>query len=991
MFRSHVQLLPQLKQHIKFSISTIIFLGCLPIFARSMDSYFQQQLKYYIQVELQTALNRLECQELITYQNNSSDTLRYLYFHLYLNRYKHTNLKPSSSVGYQEVIFIRDESNNELDFQVSGTLLKLSLLHPIAPHDSTRLFIRFNAVLPSASERFGFYGNHYDVGNWYPTPVVYNKDGWQTSQHIEGEFFQEWADFRVDITVPAGYLVGATGTLINTDILPDSLEYPERKKTYYKNEDSLVTFQFVAPRVHDFAWSADPEFILRKTVIDSTTVWFFIQSYRLKEWEAQIEKTGKAFKFLVEHIGPYPYPNLTVIDGYVTAGGIEYPNLVIINDLIDDSLELSATIIHEISHQWFYGILANNQTRFGWMDEGFATFFEREAMKHVYGEKKIYVESPAGFWGKWFGYWETPEYSDLYVYLRYVRRMKQEPINRHFDWFQGDPFIPYYQKMSLVIEQLRLLGGDSLFWKGIAHYYDTWKFRHPDPQDLFSAFETIYQQKLDWFFEEWLNTTWTCDYAVKHISGQWIFNETAFYQAQIHFQRKKPIVMPLDFRVYFKNGTYQDFRIPVDDGTNFLPTNNYVITPWVFYEKEKIVRLRLPEQIKKVKINPTKQLLDINPFNDDSRCLKFYIYWLKRQYYRPHIDGYTITLLPFVFYNELDGLQIGIRTRGNFISPDLQHRLHVYLGLLSFKPDVDFWFEHPLYSIHPEIHLKTNLYNGSGQRGIAVWIQRKLEKKGPIKNFIAGYQWRHMYDADYVPYPLSLGNLSYFEMAYEQGWWEQGYLPSGWQFQLHSETSFPGSDYLYHQWDASGKVRFPILFHQKMTFSFFSGHQTGGVPLQKAFRLGGADLYSFYQNPYLRSAGIIPLKWWQKGHIFQPGGGNLSSLSYDYQPFASLLNGYLSITLGNPIHLTYSYIPYLSDLLISAYSSWSTVANRWGNFTRFYGEAGFSVTFSRLPFLFNYFDLEQLHVDFPFWVNEEISRNNLQLRWTIRIDMRSFY
>ncbi len=147
----------------------------------------------------------------------------------------------------------------------------------------------------------------------------------------------------------------------------------------------------------------------------------------------------------------------------------------------------------------------------------------------------------------------------------------------------------------------------------------------------------------------------------------------------------------------------------------------------------------------------------------------------------------------------------------------------------------------------------------------------------------------------------------------------------------------------------------------------------------------------FYQNPYLRAAGIIPAEWWREGHIFQPGGGNLSALAYDYHPFTSIINAYVSVTLGNPVNLTYTYIPYLSDLLLSAYSSWSSAANSWGNFTRYYGEVGLSVSFSRLPFLLNYYDLEQIHLDFPCWVNDEVSQSHVKFRWALRLDFRSFY
>jgi hypothetical protein len=294
----------------------VVFAGISPIISQPASEYFQQQINYYIQVELQPELNRLECREVLSYHNNSPDTLTHLYFHLYINRFKPSITSKLKVAGYQEIISLKEENGPDLKYEIAGTLLKVQLSQPVLPADSVKLFFRFNTVLPEATDRFGFYGNHYDVGNWYPTPAVYNQLGWQTSQYIEGEFFQEWATFRVDLTVPQGFVVGATGILLNPEVLPDSLQNPGRQSTYsYTSDSSKVTYQFFAPKVHDFAWCADPEFVLRETVMDSTTLTFLIMPYQLKDWESQIDVAKKAFKFMSEKIGPYPYPNLTIVAG----------------------------------------------------------------------------------------------------------------------------------------------------------------------------------------------------------------------------------------------------------------------------------------------------------------------------------------------------------------------------------------------------------------------------------------------------------------------------------------------------------------------------------------------------------------------------------------------------------------------------------------------------------------------------------------------------
>ena len=303
--------------------------------------YFQQEVKYRIKVKLITALNRLEGQESFIYFNNSPDTLDYLYCHLYMNRFWEDQILTLNS-GYIEVISIKDGNGSSLKYEINGTIVKVSLINSIAPSDSQSIHIRFNTILPKSTERFGYSGFHYDVGNWYPVPAVYDQYGWHTDQHLNGEFYQEWGSYYVEITVPAGFVVGATGELLNSEVLPDAIESVERSYDNLQWSDSTtVTYRFNAPHVHDFAWSADPEFILRNSEVNGINIHFLILPHRLEDWESQVEVAKKSIEFFEKKVGPYPYPNITVVNGYITAGGIEYPNLVIISDAISNSRSLS--------------------------------------------------------------------------------------------------------------------------------------------------------------------------------------------------------------------------------------------------------------------------------------------------------------------------------------------------------------------------------------------------------------------------------------------------------------------------------------------------------------------------------------------------------------------------------------------------------------------------------------------------------------------------
>jgi hypothetical protein len=970
---------------------------CL-IFFLSGFAYFQQEVGYNIQVKLVPSLNRLEGYEKIIYHNNSPDTLTFLYFHLYMNRFKkdfsYDGIQKENE-GYIEVVSFQNSQNEELEFLVDQTVLKVMLNRTILPGDTQIFKIRFNTILPPAKDRLGYYGDHYDVGNWYPVPAVYDQFDWHADQHINGEFYQEWGNYQVDITVPRGFVVAASGSLQNPEVLPDSVSESNRSaKSKYWSEENTVTFKFVAPRIHDFAWSADPEFVLKKSLVNDVTLQFYILSFRMPDWEPQVEKANQAFRYFEKVIGKYPYSSLSIVDGYITAGGIEYPNLVIINDNIYDPRDLSATIIHEMAHQWFYGLLANNQTRYGWMDEGFATYFENLGMEKVYGTSRDYLHSPIGIWGNWLGYEEDFWQRDFLLYYRYSRSGKSEPINTHFDWFQNDPYIPYYQKMSLVISQLRLVLGDSIFWKGIRLYFDTWKFRHPYPEDLYSSFEQVSGLKLGWFFDEWLNTTRECDYAVDGLKQDFVTNNgNNKYQATIQFKRNLPIAMPLDFRVHLKNGLFLDYRIPLGDGQNFQNLKKSTISPWSFDRKVNTVQLHLPAKIKYVEIDPEHRLLDMNPFNNDSRFFpQIYFYFMHRQYLYPRTDGYTTTVFPHLFYNQIDGLQLGIRTRGNFVYPEYQHRLTLLLGTRSFHPDLDFWFEHPLYFLNNDIHVVTNFYNSSGRRGIGSWLEYTLNRDSGEFQTVSGWQFRRIYDSNYLSYPETPGNLSFLNFLVQYSKWNRGYLPLGYEVKSNAEISFLGSAFDYQSWDIAGTWRLPVIKSQKITLSIGTGGQYGNLPIQKLHRPGGDNSYAFFDNPYFRAKGTLPLEWWRNGHLFQSGGGNLRSLAYDWQNYGEhFIAGQIAVTLGNPLNLSTFYIPYLSDINLSVYSSTSSWSDNWGDFNTYLTEAGLTLSLTRLPFLFYFFDIEELHFDFPFWVNDNIDQNNFDFRWVLRMDIRSFY
>ncbi len=963
------------------------------LFTVTARAYFQQEVNYRIEARLLPELNRVEGHEWLVYHNNSPDTLSRLYFHLYLNKFREGTRKNPAKIGYIDIVYLRDEEGKSLPYRVNETLLEARLPQPLLPGDSVKLEFRFNSILPPTGERFGYYGVHFDVGHWYPVPAVYDRHGWHTDQHLSGEFYHEWGNYRVSLDVPTGYVVAATGILQNPEALPDSVAYPDRRPWYEVYPDTARTvYHFLARRVHDFVWVADPDLVLRQVQAGAVTINFFIQPYQLEAWEKQLPIARQALEFFQNTIGPYPYKQLSVVDGYITAGGMEYPNLVIINDWISNPRDLSATIIHEIAHQWFFGLLANNQTRYGWMDEGFATYFENLAVEKILGADTYSDQRRKSRLSRLFNYQINLWEDERLAYLDYVKSGLDEPINTQFDWLQNDPYMIYYQKTSQVISQLRLVLGDSLFWAGIRHYYRTWRFRHPYPEDLERSFEQVSGRRLDWFFNEWLNTTWQCDYAVGKVKGHWETDSLGMhYRARITFQRKKPIVMPLDFAVTLRNGEMRRYRIPVDDGMSF-PNGDSPLPAWRFDRQSQEIELRLPDKIKSVTIDPDGRLLDVNPWNNSTRTFpKMYWYWMHRQYMFPRLNGYTTTVFPTVFYNQRDGLQVGIFTRGNYLWREYAHRFRFLVGTKNFQPDLEFAFSHPLYALNPRTGFALQAYRSAGRVGVGAWVKLNSAVRNQW-SFSLGWQIRHLYQTAYLPYPFSPGTVSFLELVWKQRRWGREYLASGWEWSAGAESSLWGSDYEYRRWQVEGKARLPFLFSRKLEAGFYVGGWEGEPPLQKRFSLKGTDLYRYFNNPYLRARGTLPDAWWRNGNINNVGGGSIFALR-SYEPLAEsrLARLNLRLWLGNPLNLFLIYLPYLSEVDISAFTHWAGGTNRWEKLSLNYGEAGLSVHFTRLPFLLEYFHLKQITFDFPLWVTKTIDSHQINWRWGIRMTIRRFY
>ncbi len=935
--------------------------------------------------------------ETLQYVNNSPDTLRELFFHLYYNKFvAHSYRYPEMNytTAFTEVNTILLTDTTELDFEEDNTLLYVPLTDTlIAPGDTLTLIISFYSKLPPASGRFGYYGDHFDVGNWYPIPAVYDHRGWHVEQHIDGEFYHEWGDYDVRIRVPKGFVVAGTGVLQNPEVLPDSLENPYRHNPYFQGDDTTtVVYHFRAPRVHDFAFSANPEFVVKTFQVDSVRIKYYLQPYSLDDWEEAMAAGVKALRFFVEKIGPYPYPEIAVVDGFVTAGGIEYPNLVIINNTITNPRSISITVIHELAHQWFFGLLANNQTRYGWMDESFASFYEVWATQEIFGQFHNVNRGGRGLFG-----FERNAYRDLLLnYFRYALSGKTDPVDLPMNFFQHDRYAPYYDKMAAVLFALRNMLGDSLFTTAIQTYYRLWRFKHPYPEDLARVFNTVTGMELDWFWDEWTRTDWLCDYEIAEVKNQ---PRGRGYEAIIQLRRKEPIAMPLQLKITLANGLVRRYRIPV---AGMLPRGyaDNDLPAWEIRHREYQTTLSFPSPVRTVEIENARQILDYNPFNDTfGKSAPVHWFWLRRQIRSPYLDGTTVTAYPMTFYNDLDGPLMGFRAIGvqlagqNRIEGELllSPRGNYVSGLLNYRST--------LRSLSPAVDLYLQGFRQAGRIGGTAYVMWNWYQHNHKKHWrwITGWEWIHVENPAYSLMPLDPGKTSVLFVEGQYLWRKRSYGGNfpWWLLRFTTRAAAPGTDFNFHSIHFKSTYSHPIGYVGSLALTLDIGGTFGNVPAQERYYLAQANAYQMFANPFYRAKGTLPYELVTRGHVYQPGGGNIwASLQTPVQSATAgnrLLAFSAEFSLWNPLYYWSYRIPVIRRLDFHLFTHWAQLWEKRPALQQFIGEAGVSISYANLPLFLRYFHLDEIRLDFPIWLNRPMAGyRQIDFRWGIQLKFYPF-
>ncbi|HET7321444.1 MAG TPA: M1 family metallopeptidase, partial [Longimicrobiaceae bacterium] len=575
-------------------------------------AYWQQRADYRISTRLDPATRSVSGTETIRYENNSPDALSYVWLQVDQNIYRPGSLgsfaNPATSrwgardfQGGLNLEYAR-VGDQAVTPYIYDTMMRVDLPRPLEPGESVELSFGWSFLVPEhGSDRMGREGNLYEIAQWFPRMAVFDDvHGWNTDPYLgQGEFYREFGDYDVRITVPANYVVAATGTLQN----PGEVLTPAQRQRLERAEDDTaqvaiitaqeagtaaarppradgtLTWHYTAENVHDFAWAASPDFQWDATSWNGVTCNALYEPSASQAWRTGADMTCFSIREFSTRWFPYPWPQATSVAGPV--GGMEYPMFVMVHSSGSEE-SVFGTIAHEHGHEWFPMIVSSNERRYAWMDEGFNTFIDTWADDTRYpgSQTKMYHRR---------------------AYLNTVAQGNEQPIITPPDRLAREVLgTEGYRKPSTVLHMLRdQVVGPEAFDKAFRTYIRRWAYKHPTPADFFRTFEDVTGRDLDWYWREWIYSTNVLDLAIRGVSNDSV--GPGQYQASIRVTRNTPVVMPVGMRLILANGQAKTVELPVQ----------------IWYGgREYTYVADVTSPVVGVQLDPANNLADVNRTND---------------------------------------------------------------------------------------------------------------------------------------------------------------------------------------------------------------------------------------------------------------------------------------------------------------------------------------------------------------------------------------
>lgn len=570
----------------------------------------------------------------LVYTNNSPDTLYRVFYHLYNNAFQPNSpmdarlksikdpdgrmvtkvkvgdketkesrisaLKPNE-IGYLKISNLKQDGI-ELKNKAVSTILEVDLAKPLLPHTSTTLTLDFDGQSPVQIRRSGRNnkeGVELSMSQWYPKMAEYDYEGWQADPYIAREFHGVWGNFDVSITIDKNYILGGSGYLQNKNDIGYNYQDPGVVVNYPKKAKTL-TWHFIAPNVHDFTWAADKNYLHDVVQVPGGATLHFLYKNNpkiIENWKNLQPKTVQLMEIYNKTVGKYPYDQYSVIQG--GDGGMEYAMCTLI--LGEGTAEgLVGVTAHEMAHSWFQHILASNESKNSWMDEGFATWLENYGLNEI-ADKKV----------------ENPHADSYLAYFSLAKSGKEQPQTTHSDRYDENRSysIDAYSKGNIFLTQLEYMLGRDNFRKTLKRYFADYKFTHPTPNDIKHTAEKVSGANLDWYLNDWTKTTNTIDYGIKTV-------EENAQATKVTLERIGRMPMPLDIMVTYEDGSQESFYIPQTlmrwtKDNPFPNVKRTVLDGWDWaYPTFEFTINKTKGAITSIVIDPSELMADVNRVNN---------------------------------------------------------------------------------------------------------------------------------------------------------------------------------------------------------------------------------------------------------------------------------------------------------------------------------------------------------------------------------------
>lgn len=586
---------------------------------KPISTYWQQHVDYKMLIDMDVETYQYTGKQTLVYTNNSPDVLNKVFYHLYFNAFQPNSdmdvrsrtildpdrrvkdrinkLKPDE-IGYIKVNSLM-QNGTSITYETVGTVLEVNLAQPIQPGTSVIFVMDFNGQVPVQIRRSG--RNNRDgvalsMAQWYPKLAEYDFQGWHADPYIAREFHGVWGNFDVKILIDKDYTIGGTGYLQNPNQIGHGYQTEDVKTT----KTNKLTWHFIAPNVHDFTWAADPDYVHDKFQVPNGPMLHFLYKdspNNKKNWKKLQPITAELMQYFSTNIGTYPYKQYSVIQG--GDGGMEYGMCTLITGGRSMKSLIGVTA-HEMAHTWFQFLLATNESKNEWMDEGFTSYISDLALNTIMNKNSEHPTQDA--------------YKD-YIWL--ALSGNEQPLTTHADRYELNSSygISAYRKGSVFLTQLGYVIGEDNLKQTLKKYFNDFCFKHPTPNDFIRSAEKVSGLELDWYLTDFGQTTNTIDYGIRGVGG---ISETTV----VSLERVGLMPMPIDVEVGYNDGTKEWFYIPLQIMRGQKPTakSTTILKDWAWANPFYSFTINKPKiDIKSVTIDPKNKMADINKDNNTYR------------------------------------------------------------------------------------------------------------------------------------------------------------------------------------------------------------------------------------------------------------------------------------------------------------------------------------------------------------------------------------